>query len=188
METAYLGTSNQNNWNIMVSQQNEFTTELGNTKAFIYLRLSEYCWITPSTSSRGLFNNIHWILSFRPHIFFLQHLQYRSKQNSRQLSYLVVFRRAITSARRITRQEGRGGGGVKIAPRNVSGIFFQNHMETAALRVVREKDIAVTHFTKISPLNLFLNGGFWRRITWFSGGNGGGISRRQQMMKKNDCH
>ena len=81
-----------------------------------------------------------------------------------------------------------GGGGVKIAPRNVSGIFFQNHMETAALRVVREKDIAVTHFTKISPLNLFLNGGFWRRITWFSGGNGGGISRRQQMMKKNDCH
>ena len=109
METAYLGTSNQNNWNIMVSQQNEFTTELGNTKAFIYLRLSEYCWITPSTSSRGLFNNIHWILSFRPHIFFLQHLQYRSKQNSRQSSYLVVFRRAITSARRITRPEGRGG-------------------------------------------------------------------------------
>ena len=111
METAYLGTSNQNNWNIMVSQQNEFTTELGNTKAFIYLRLSEYCWITPSTSSRGLFNNIHWILSFRPHIFFLQHLQYRSKQYSRQSSYLVVFSRAITSARRITRQEGRGGGG-----------------------------------------------------------------------------
>ena len=57
-------------------------------------------------------------------------------------------------------------------------------MDIAALRVVREKDIAVTHFTKISPLNLFLNGGFWRRITWFSGGNGGGISRRQQIIKK----
>ena len=57
-------------------------------------------------------------------------------------------------------------------------------METAALRVVREKDRAVTHFTKMSPLNLFLNGGFWRRITWFSGGNGRGISRRQQIIKK----
>ena len=103
----------------------------------------------------------------------------------RQSSYLVVFRRAITSARRITRQEGRGGEGCKkMALRNISGIFSQNHMDIAALRVVREKDIAVTHFTKISPLNLFLNGGFWRRITWFSGGNGGGISRRQQIIKK----
>ena len=57
-------------------------------------------------------------------------------------------------------------------------------MDTAALRVVRGKDIAVAHFTKILPLNLFLNGGFWRRITWFSGGNGRGISRRQQIIKK----
>ena len=85
-------------------------------------------------------------------------------------------------------RKGGGEGCKKMAPRNISGIFFQNHMETAALRVVREKDRAVTHFTEMSPLNLFLNGGFWRRITRFSGGNGGGISRRQQIMKKNDCH
>ena len=82
------------------------------------------------------------------------------------------------------RKGGGGEGCKKMALRNISGIFSQNHMDIAALRVVREKDIAVTHFTKISPLNLFLNGGFWRRITWFSGGNGGGISRRQQIIKK----
>ena len=30
------------------------------TKTVICLRLSEYCRIIPSTSSRGLFDNIHW--------------------------------------------------------------------------------------------------------------------------------
>ena len=99
METAYLGTSNQNNWNIMVSQQNEFTTELGNTKAFIYLRLSEYCWITPSTSSRGLFNNIHWILSFRPHIFFFCSIYsiVANKTGARRQASVVISCRIQTS-------------------------------------------------------------------------------------------
>ena len=32
------------------------------TKTIICLRLSEHCWIISSTSSRGCFNNIHFLL------------------------------------------------------------------------------------------------------------------------------
>lgn len=67
---AYLDTTVHHNCNkicVMLTLSTENTTEFEstwvitkNTKKKIPLRFSEYCWIIPSTSPRGLFNNIHF--------------------------------------------------------------------------------------------------------------------------------
>ena len=67
---AYLHTTIHHNCNkicVMLTLSTENTTEFEstwvitkNTKKKIRLRFSEHCWIIPSTSSRGLFNNIHF--------------------------------------------------------------------------------------------------------------------------------
>ena len=67
---AYLDTTIHHNCNkicVMLTLSTENTTEFEstwvitkNTKKKIRLRFSEHCWIIPSTSSRGLFNNIHF--------------------------------------------------------------------------------------------------------------------------------
>lgn len=67
---AYLDTTVHHNCNkicVMLTLSTENTTEFEstwvitkNTKKKIPLRFSEYCWLIPSTSPRGLFNNIHF--------------------------------------------------------------------------------------------------------------------------------
>ena len=49
------------NWNRMVSASKKIQKRpnIYNKKKFA-LRFREYCWINLSTSSRGLFSNIHW--------------------------------------------------------------------------------------------------------------------------------